>query len=96
MTENAISNLDHLLKERVELQQRIQEIDAHARLTAILQAKKIVADFNLEPYDIFDEISIKVEPKYRNPETGESWSGRGKTPRWLAGKDRSLYEIKKD
>lgn len=25
----------------------------------------------------------KVEAKYRNPETGESWSGRGLKPRWL-------------
>lgn len=22
-------------------------------------------------------------PKYRNPETGETWSGRGRVPRWL-------------
>jgi DNA-binding protein H-NS len=25
----------------------------------------------------------KVEPKYRNPETGETWSGRGLQPKWL-------------
>lgn len=24
-----------------------------------------------------------VKPKYRNPETGDTWSGRGKAPRWL-------------
>ena len=24
-----------------------------------------------------------VAPKYRHPETGETWSGRGKAPRWL-------------
>lgn len=28
----------------------------------------------------------KVAPKYRNPaNTGETWTGRGKQPRWLAG-----------
>lgn len=27
----------------------------------------------------------KVEPRYRNPENdGETWTGRGKQPRWLA------------
>lgn len=26
----------------------------------------------------------KVKPKYRNPATGETWSGRGKRPRWFA------------
>jgi DNA-binding protein H-NS len=25
----------------------------------------------------------RVLPKYRNPVTSETWSGRGKTPRWL-------------
>jgi len=29
-------------------------------------------------------IGTKVPPKYRCPETGETWSGRGKQPRWLA------------
>lgn len=24
-----------------------------------------------------------VAPKYRHPSTGETWSGRGKAPRWL-------------
>lgn len=28
----------------------------------------------------------KVAPKYRDPETGSTWTGRGRTPVWLAGK----------
>lgn len=32
----------------------------------------------------------KVPPKYRNPDNlGETWSGRGKRPRWLAAQLRS-------
>jgi DNA-binding protein H-NS len=26
---------------------------------------------------------MKVAPKYRDPETGETWAGRGARPRWL-------------
>ena len=26
----------------------------------------------------------KVKPKFRNPATGETWTGRGKRPRWFA------------
>jgi len=29
----------------------------------------------------------KVAAKYRDPETGETWSGRGRPPRWLAAKE---------
>ncbi|MCX7209982.1 MAG: H-NS histone family protein, partial [Burkholderiales bacterium] len=32
--------------------------------------------------------------KYRNNTTGETWSGRGKPPKWMAGHDKSQYLIK--
>ncbi|MFT4064725.1 H-NS family nucleoid-associated regulatory protein [Paraburkholderia sp.] len=31
--------------------------------------------------------------KYRNPKTGETWSGRGRSPGWLAGKNRERFLI---
>ncbi|OPZ61137.1 MAG: H-NS histone family protein [Deltaproteobacteria bacterium ADurb.Bin510] len=39
-----------------------------------------------------------VKAKYRNPATGETWSGRGIAPRWLqeaekAGKSRDSFLI---
>ncbi len=39
-----------------------------------------------------------VAAKYRNTATGESWSGRGKAPRWLmameaAGRSRSEFAV---
>lgn len=39
-----------------------------------------------------------VAPKYRNPATGDVWSGRGKPPRWMAaaieaGKTRESFLI---
>ena len=30
-----------------------------------------------------------VPPRYRNQETGETWTGRGKLPRWLDSKIKS-------
>jgi DNA-binding protein H-NS len=42
----------------------------------------------------------KVKPLYKNPKTGETWSGRGRLARWLAaaekaGRDRADFLIKK-
>jgi len=39
-----------------------------------------------------------VKPKYRNPTTGATWSGRGKPPNWLkeaeaGGKSRDAFLI---
>ncbi|MDG9971593.1 H-NS histone family protein [Achromobacter mucicolens] len=30
-----------------------------------------------------------VAPKYRHPESGDTWSGRGRAPRWLAAAERA-------
>ena len=35
----------------------------------------------------------KVAPKYRDPATGQSWTGRGKAPKWIDGQDRAKYLI---
>jgi DNA-binding protein H-NS len=34
-----------------------------------------------------------VLPKYRNPQTAETWSGRGKRPRWLVAAMKSGRKI---
>ena len=41
-----------------------------------------------------------VPPKYRHPNTGETWTGRGRPPRWLSaeessGADRDQFLIAK-
>lgn len=41
-----------------------------------------------------------VPIKYRHPETGETWTGRGKAPRWIIkaesdGKQRSDFLVEK-
>jgi H-NS histone family len=40
----------------------------------------------------------RVEPKYREPQTGETWSGRGRMAAWLklkqdAGEDIEKYRV---
>jgi DNA-binding protein H-NS len=35
----------------------------------------------------------RVLPKYRNPQTSETWSGRGKRPRWLVTAMKSGHKI---
>jgi DNA-binding protein H-NS len=35
-----------------------------------------------------------LPPRYHNPKTGDTWSGRGRAPGWLAGKNRDRFLIK--
>lgn len=36
----------------------------------------------------------EVAAKYRNGESGQEWTGRGRSPRWLDGKNKEDYLIK--
>ena len=35
----------------------------------------------------------EVKAKYRDPITGSEWSGRGRAPRWLEGKNRDDFRV---
>jgi DNA-binding protein H-NS len=40
------------------------------------------------------KVSAPVAPKYRDPASGKTWSGRGKEPKWLAGRSKGDFLIK--
>lgn len=94
-----MSKLAELLEQRAKLDEQIAEVRARERDDAIQRARFLAAEFGLLPADIFGRGSgrsspaKKVAPKYRDPETGQTWSGRGREPKWIAGKDRSLYAL---
>lgn len=89
-----MSSLEELMKQREELENKIKNIRESERSSALDEIKRLVNIHNISAYDIFEEISIKVEPRYVNPLTGDKWSGRGKTPKWLEGKNKEDFEIK--
>ncbi|MFC7695045.1 H-NS family nucleoid-associated regulatory protein [Paeniroseomonas aquatica] len=35
----------------------------------------------------------KVAPKYQDPATGGTWTGRGREPAWIKGKDRGEFLV---
>lgn len=98
-----MSNYQNLLAQREELDKAIAQAKALETSNAISQAKTIIADFGLKVDDVFPtqrtpekaarKSGKKVEAKYRDASTGLSWTGRGKEPRWIAGKDRTQFLI---
>jgi DNA-binding protein H-NS len=34
-----------------------------------------------------------VAAQFKNPETGDTWTGRGRAPRWLDGKNKEQFRI---
>jgi DNA-binding protein H-NS len=35
-----------------------------------------------------------VPVKYRDDATGDTWTGRGRAPKWIEGKDKNQYLVK--
>jgi DNA-binding protein H-NS len=93
-----MSQYEDLIKQRNLLDQQIREIQEKERTEAIDTIKKLIESHNLKSEDLFSKKSStsgkKVPAKYLNPQTGETWTGRGKAPEWIAGKERDAFLIK--
>ncbi|MGC9200242.1 MAG: H-NS family nucleoid-associated regulatory protein [Acidobacteriaceae bacterium] len=93
-----------------ELQAQIAQLTAQAeaarkaeKAQAIAEIKQKMADYGITPDDLGSKRmhpskGAPVPIKYRHPATGQTWTGRGKHPRWLAaeiaaGKDITAFAI---
>ncbi|WP_322081272.1 H-NS histone family protein [Burkholderia sp. BCC1972] len=56
------------------------------------EIRECVEEFGFKPDDVFSK-RRKHNAKYYNPVTGQTWSGRGREPLWIRGKDRKSFEI---
>ncbi|KVQ34468.1 hypothetical protein WK03_38515 [Burkholderia cepacia] len=58
----------------------------------LCEVRECIAEFDFKPEDIFS-MRRKRRPKYYDPATGQTWSGVGREPRWLRGKNRQSFEL---
>ncbi len=80
-----------LLAQKAAIEKQIADAQRGARNEAIAQVRALMAQYGLTLADIGSKAvaapraaaAKKVAAKYRNPATGESWSGRGLQPKWL-------------
>jgi DNA-binding protein H-NS len=97
-----MTSYQDLVNQRKELDQKIEAARKSELSDAISKARALVVQFNLEVTDVFPSgrkarakttSGNKVAPKYRDPATGQTWTGRGKAPKWIDGKDRAPFLI---
>lgn len=95
-----MSTYEELIKQRNALDAQIKEVKDREKSEAVVKVKLLIDQHQLTAADLFNKkTSInrsngqKVPPKYCNPATGETWTGRGKAPKWIDGKDRQSYLI---
>ncbi|MHA6832438.1 H-NS histone family protein [Ralstonia pseudosolanacearum] len=71
-------------KELNEVTERVRQVVQEYGLTA--------EDIGLAPKRSKRGPKSTVAPKYRDPKTGATWSGRGRAPAWI-GKNRDKFLI---
>jgi len=91
-----MTSLQELLAQKEALEQQISQLKKAERTDALQNARSLVETYDLTVDELFGKqksATKSVAVKYRNPETGETWTGRGRAPRWLEGKNREDFAI---
>ncbi|WP_080409496.1 H-NS family nucleoid-associated regulatory protein [Burkholderia ubonensis] len=85
-----------------ELSRRAEEARLAELEIVIQEVRARVAEYGLTPEQIFGRRrslekarapASTTTPKYRDPKTGATWSGRGREPGWIKGKRRERFLI---
>lgn len=86
---------------------KLQSLAQQARQDEIAEARRNVRElmqqYNLSAADLAEPAkksgkqSTKqgtAQPKYRDPDSGQTWTGRGRAPRWIDKKNKDEFLIK--
>ncbi len=98
-----MTTLKDLIAQKEALEAQIAERRKIEIAQAIDQVKALIAAHGLTSNDVFgssarrakldDKNGSKVAAKYRDPLSGNTWSGRGLAPKWLQGKNKADFLI---
>ena len=88
-----------------EIMRQAEEARKSESAAVVAAIKEKMVDFGITMADLREGSrrgamkTTMVPPKYRDPATGQTWSGRGKAPKWLAaylkkGRKKESYRIK--
>ena len=89
-----MSTVAELMAQKAEIEKKIADAQREEKASAIAQVKALMAQHGLTAADLAVRASStgrataaktgnKVAAKYRDPATGNSWTGRGLKPNWL-------------
>lgn len=83
------------LQEQAEAARRNEVTSAKAKIREIMVAYGLtINDLSGAGKSKNSSPRAAVPAKYRDPATGSEWTGRGRAPLWLAGKDKEQFLIK--
>ncbi len=88
-----------LLAQKAKLEEQLEAARQKELAEVTAQVRQIVLEYGLTAEDIGfaskrgkRATKAPVAPKYRDPKTGATWTGRGRAPAWI-GKNRDKFLI---
>jgi DNA-binding protein H-NS len=99
-----MTTLQELIEQRDALNAQIAAMQQAQRAEALSEIRSAMREYQISVEDLgltgkpAREPKVKGIPKYRDPATQQTWSGRGKRPQWIhdalaAGKSLADYAI---
>lgn len=93
--------VEQLQRQQEELNRKIAAKREAEKKAVIEQIVNVVNTYNIPVEELVEALGgmkikrkgVKAKPKYKDPSTGCIWSGRGKEPIWIRGKDRTPFII---
>ncbi|MFK0380290.1 H-NS family nucleoid-associated regulatory protein [Pandoraea sp. NPDC090278] len=93
------SSYQELRKQLAVLEDEVAAAREEELAAVIAEVRQKVAEYGLTEADVFGRKRRRPSPvtaKYRDPTTGEEWSGRGRAPKWISAvKNRNRFLIEK-
>lgn len=96
--------VEELQRQKDELDRQIAERQKAEKQAVIQQILDVACQYNISIEDLVEAMGgfkpkrkgVKAIAKYQDPVTKVTWSGRGKEPTWLKGRNREDFLIKDD
>jgi DNA-binding protein H-NS len=84
------------------LQAQAEEARRTELVNVIAEIRRKIVEYGLSAQDLGFAAAARrgrppkkapLPPRYQDPKSGSTWSGRGKPPKWIAGKNRERFLI---
>ena len=79
-------SLTELIAQKQAIENQIAEVIKTERKEAIQTVKMLMLQFTITPDELTKltatKVVKKVAPKWKDPLSGKTWTGRGRTPIW--------------
>lgn len=99
---NEIEEFEHLKTQQLQIQMRIEELRPRVVARARVIVAQLLAQSGLTADQVINDKAGPKRtfagagvPKYRDPDSGKTWSGVGPIPGWIKGRNREDFLIER-